>query len=133
MSALNHLTLIILAVSDLPQAARFYRAALAAEPAVDTATYIEFALAGGLRLGLYERHAFGANTTETPVLIPHGTLAPTELYWQVDDLPAAMSRLAEAGARLLSAPQPRSWGDEVAYYADPDGNVIALARPLPAA
>ena len=33
---------------------------------------------------------------------------------KVEDLPAA----------------PRDWGDEAAYFADPDGNVLVVARPL---
>jgi uncharacterized glyoxalase superfamily protein PhnB len=42
----------------------------------------------------------------------------------------ALERLARAGARLLAAPAERDWGDIVAYMSDPDGNIIALARPL---
>jgi hypothetical protein len=33
-------------------------------------------------------------------------------------------------ATLLDPLRRRDWGDEVAYFADPDGNVVALARPL---
>ncbi len=36
--------------------------------------------------------------------------------------------LLAAGGRLLSALAPRPWGETVAYYADPDGNVIAVAQ-----
>jgi len=38
--------------------------------------------------------------------------------------------LEAAGARLLSAAAPRDWGDEAAYFADPDGNVLVVARPV---
>ncbi|MBI2932661.1 MAG: VOC family protein, partial [Planctomycetes bacterium] len=44
----------------------------------------------------------------------------------------AIARIEATGARLLSARAPRPWGDEAAYYADPDGNVVVLARRLPA-
>ena len=30
----------------------------------------------------------------------------------------------------LSRVRERDWGEEVAYFADPDGHVIAVARPL---
>ena len=56
---------------------------------------------------------------------------PAELYFHMADLDAAIARLKEAGARELSALSPRPWGDEAAYYADPDGNVLAVARPVP--
>ncbi len=36
--------------------------------------------------------------------------------------------LETAGARCLSPRAVRPWGDEAAYYADPDGNVIAVAK-----
>jgi uncharacterized glyoxalase superfamily protein PhnB len=50
------------------------------------------------------------------------------LYLYPDDLEAAIDRLVAAGARPLSSIALRDWGDEVAYFADPDGTVIALAR-----
>ena len=31
----------------------------------------------------------------------------------------------------LSPLAPRDWGDEAAYFADPDGVVIAVARSIP--
>jgi uncharacterized glyoxalase superfamily protein PhnB len=42
-----------------------------------------------------------------------------------------VERLHSAGARALSPLGPRDWGDEAAYFADPDGNVLVVARPLP--
>lgn len=131
MSANTTLTLVILAVSDLPRAVKFYSRAFEWEIAVDNAVYVEYKLPNGMRVGLYERHAFGKNPGETPILVPTGTLAPTELYLYADDPYDAMLRLSEAGGRMLSPLEPRSWGDLAGYYADPDGNVIAIAQPLP--
>jgi predicted enzyme related to lactoylglutathione lyase len=48
----------------------------------------------------------------------------------VDDLEAAIENVTRAGGRVLDPLRERDWGDEVAYFADPDGNVVALARPL---
>ena len=81
-----------------------------------------------MRLGLYAREAFARNVGEPPHGIPAGSIAATELYVYPDDLDATAARLVAAGARPLSALAPRDWGDEVAYFADLDGNVIALAR-----
>jgi predicted enzyme related to lactoylglutathione lyase len=61
--------------------------------------------------------------------IPAGQLAPTELYFHCRDVPAAVERIERAGARVLSALARRAWGDDAAYFADPSGNVIVLARP----
>lgn len=95
---------------------------------VDVPGYCEFEGPGHMRLGLYDRHGFGKNTGAPPAPIPAGALAPTELYFYVDDMAPALKNMAAAGARMLSPPKPRDWGDEAAYFADPDGNVLVLAR-----
>lgn len=123
----------ILAVSDLPAAARFYERAFELAPVVAVPVYREYALPGGQRLGLYQREVFGHNTGQVPAQVPAGELTATELYWWVDgeaDLEPWLARLTAAGARLLSAKAPRPWGDEAAYFADPEGNVLVVARPL---
>jgi catechol 2,3-dioxygenase-like lactoylglutathione lyase family enzyme len=126
------LGLVILAVDDVPRAAAFYRGAFDWPASVETPVYVELALPAGLRLGLYERRAFARNPGVPPPPPPAG-IAGTELYLYPDDLEPALARIEEAGARLLSPLLPRDWGDEAAYYADPDGHVVVLARPLPPA
>lgn len=124
------LVLVILAVSDLARAREFYRRALGWPETVSVPVYSELEGPNGLRVGLYARESFGVNTGRVPHAVPPGELAPTELYLHADDLPSAIERLAAAGARPLSPLAPRPWGDEAAYFADPDGNVIVAARPL---
>lgn len=122
--------LTILAVSDVARAAAFYREAFGWAQLVDVPVYAELTLPGGMRLGLYEREGFGRNTGQVPARVPDGALAPTELYLYSDDVEGTIARLVTMGARLLSPLQERPWGDEAAYFADPDGNVIVVARPL---
>ena len=55
-----------------------------------------------------------------------------EVYVQVEDLDGAIERLGAAGATPLSERHEREWGHEAAYFADPDGNVVAVARELDA-
>jgi len=128
----TRLGLVILAVDDLPRARTFYRTAFDWPAVADVPVYCEFSLPHGMRLGLYDRRGFARNTGESPEKLPDGRLAPTELYFYPDDIDSAERRLAEAGARRLGERAPRDWGDEASYFADPDGNVIVLARPLPA-
>lgn len=123
-----NLALVILAVTDLKRAVQFYRAAFGWRHTVDVPVYAEFELPNAQRVGVYERRAFAANTGATPHEVPPGELAPAELYFYCDDLPGAVARVMGAGARELSPAAARTWGDEVAYFADPDGNVLALAR-----
>lgn len=124
--------LTILAVSELSHAARFYERAFALSPQVEVPVYREYELPQGQRLGLYQREAFGRNTGQVPVQVAAGDLSATELYFWVDQLEPWLERLTAAGARLLSAAAPRPWGDEAAYFADPEGNVLVVARPLQA-
>jgi predicted enzyme related to lactoylglutathione lyase len=122
--------LTILAVRDLAKAVRFYREAFGWPAAVEVPVYVEFELPEGLRFGVYQREAFGMNTGQVPAELPEGALSSTEIYFHCADLPEAIARIEAAGARLLSPLAPRGWGDEAAYYADPEGNVLVLARAL---
>ncbi len=108
----------------------FYSAAFGWSQTVSTPVYAEFALPGGMRLGLYHRESFGRHTGRVPARPARGELTATELYFYPDDFEAALPRAAAAGARKLSELAAREWGDEAAYFADPDGNVVVLARPL---
>jgi len=122
--------LTILAVEDLDASSAFYQAAFGWPRAVETPVYVELALPGEQRVGLYQREGFGKNAGALPVRTPPGELAPTELYFHTENVEAAIARLEDAGARPLSPLAPRDWGDEAAYFADPSGNVLVVARPL---
>ena len=120
--------LTILAVSDLQRAVSFYRAAFAWPLRVETPAYVEFDLGSGRGLGLYDREGYAVNTGQAPSLVPPGGISATEIYCRCDVLDAAITRLQSAGARTLSGRARRDWGEEAAYFADPDGNVLVVAR-----
>ena len=123
---------LIFAVADVPRARAFYDRAFGWEVGAEVPVYVEYRLPGGMLLGLYRREGFACNTGQASVATPAGGLTATEIYLRVEDLGEAVARLTAAGARLLSPAAPREWGDEAAYFADPDGNVIAVARaPVP--
>lgn len=124
------LALIILAVSDLERSLGFYRRVFDWRQTVNTSGYVEFELPNDLRLGLYLREGFARNVGQTPLLVPEAGLTSTEVYFQTDDLAGLIARLDKSGARKLSPLSLREWGDEAAYFADPDGNVIVVARTV---
>lgn len=126
----DRLILTLLATSDLDRSVAFYEAVFGWPRTVDTPVIVQFELPGGAGLGLYAASGFGANTGTMPALPRPGSISGTELYVYPTDLEASLGRMEQAGGRLLSALGPRSWGDEAAYFADPDGNVVVLARPL---
>jgi lactoylglutathione lyase len=125
--------LTILAVGDREASLAFYIAAFGWPTRVEVPVYAEFELPDGRGLGLYQREGFAHNTNQAPMVVPEGAISGAEIYLHCDDLAAAIERIRAAGARELSPLAPRDWGDEAAYFADPDGNVLVLARPLPPA
>ncbi len=124
--------LTILAVNDLDRSRAFYDAAFGWAIAVEVPVYVEYMLPGGMLFGLYQREGFARNTGIAPATLPAGSITGTEIYLRVEDLPGAVARLRQAGARLLAPAAPRDWGDEAAYFADPEGNVLVVARPISA-
>jgi predicted enzyme related to lactoylglutathione lyase len=126
-AAMRHV-LTILAVADLTRAARFYETVFGWRRSVDVPVYVQFATPDGPGLGVYARQNFARNTRRDAAPSVAGTTTATELYFLVEDVGAAVARALAAGAELLSPAAVRDWGDEVAYVADPDGNVLAFAR-----
>jgi predicted enzyme related to lactoylglutathione lyase len=126
--AAPRIVLLILAVRDLPRMRAFYHHVLGWSQVVDVPVYAEFQSADRLRLGLYIEAGFGRNIGVVPEASP--PITRTELYLHCDDLEAVIERAVAAGGSTLSPVGPREWGDEAAYFADPEGNVMVLARPL---
>ncbi len=124
-----HLSLVILAVEDLPRARAFYQASLDWDVAVDVPVFVELVDPFGNRLGLYAIGSFERNILATSSGAPPGQVTRTELYLHVEEVEATIARFVAAGARPLSPLAPREWGDEAAYLADPEGNVVVVARP----
>ena len=122
--------LTILAVADLQRSQAFYREALGWPIRVEVPVYVEFDLGDGRGLGLYDRRGYAVNVGQLPVEVADGEITGTEIYCRCDDLAGAIARLEEAGARMLSGLAARDWGEEAAYFADPDGNVLVVARVL---
>jgi uncharacterized glyoxalase superfamily protein PhnB len=122
--------LLVLACEDVARARAFYVRALGWEVKADLPVYVEMAVPTGLRVGLYARDLYASNTGEPPPSAPRAGTTACELYLYVDDPRSALERLVAAGGRLLTPVAPRRWGDEAGYVADPEGNVVAVARAL---
>jgi flavin reductase (DIM6/NTAB) family NADH-FMN oxidoreductase RutF/predicted enzyme related to lactoylglutathione lyase len=120
----------ILATDDVRALAGFYMRAFDWPIEIESREYVQFAVPGGQAIAVCGFDAFEDHTGSR---VPHKTdenLTGIQLYLRTDDLSGAIARVIEAGGRPLSALRRRKWGDEAAYFADPDGNVVALARRL---
>jgi len=127
-SSLGSFGLLVLAVGDVARARRFYEEAFGWRIAVDVGVFVELEGSNGMRVGLYSRKDFAQNTTAPALPSPGLGTTSTELYVRVESVRDALDRLVACGARVLSPPALRPWGDQVAYATDPDGNVVAVAR-----
>lgn len=119
---------IILAVDDLPRARAFYDAVLDWPVRIEAPVFVELGPPQGTGIGLYLRSGFALNPGATVLPSPSKRVSSTEIYLHLDDPAAAVVRAQAAGGRVLSPLSPRAWGETVAYVADPDGNVVALAQ-----
>ena len=121
---------VIFAVSDVVRSADFYERAFGwpRNDRIDYEEYVELLPPDGGALGLHERGGFADMVGADPAEVPDGRVAPGYLYVRVHDARTAADSVAAAGGRPLSPLASRSWGEEAAWFADPDGNVVAVAQ-----
>lgn len=122
---------LVLAVADVDRAYAFYREVFGWESHLEwPGEYTELVVTEDDRLGLYRRDGYAVTAGAEPADL-NGRVSPAYLYVRVDDLDGTIARLRKVSARPLSPRSERTWGEEAAYFADPDGNVVAVARKLP--
>jgi catechol 2,3-dioxygenase-like lactoylglutathione lyase family enzyme len=76
-------------------------------------------------LGIAIGAADGENVHGNPIRPGSGAF---ELCIYVDDIEEACARLRSLGAKELRPPVEEPWNESRAYFADPDGNTLHLAR-----
>lgn len=66
--------------------------------------------------------------------IPHpdsgNGIPKCELYLYVDNIQLEFENANKIGAKLISPIIKRDWGDNVCYFSDPDGHIIAFAEKI---
>ena len=121
---------VIFAVSDLDRSVALYEQAFGwpRNERIDYSNYVELLPPGGGSLGLFEESGYAEIVGAEPADVPHGAVSRASRDGRVDDVGDAVARLEAAGARPLGEAAPRAWGETAAWFADPDGNVIAVAE-----
>ncbi|MEI6091263.1 MAG: VOC family protein [bacterium] len=120
---------IILYVENQELSTEFYSKLFRQEPDLFVPGMTEFNLAENVTLGLMPSKGIVrllGDKIKNPDLA--NGIPRAELYLSVDDLPAEYDNAIACGAILLSEIEPRDWGDDACYFADPDGHVIAFAK-----
>ncbi|MFI4975271.1 MAG: VOC family protein [Caulobacterales bacterium] len=124
--AVGRLVTVILEVSDLAAAVRFYRDLIgldlhegadneAGDDRWISGAHAAISWNGGafLHFSLYA-------AKEEPT-------RGAQIAFDVDDLATLHQRLVSAGVRAAHPPRPEPWGLSARYY-DPDGNVVGLTQ-----
>jgi catechol 2,3-dioxygenase-like lactoylglutathione lyase family enzyme len=114
---ISGLQTIVLFVSDIERAGRFYRDQLGLEQVYDQDDRIGLQC-GSVRLLLHP--------TEEAERGPWNV----ELYFQVDDVDGVVSRLRAQGVGVLLEPTDEPWGERNAGILDPDGYPVYLTQSL---
>jgi predicted enzyme related to lactoylglutathione lyase len=120
---LRGMTTVSLFADDLPAAAEWYTTLLGEKPYFvrpldGPPAYVEF------RIGDYQ-HELGIIDRR---FAPHQDTGPggAVLYWHVDDIEAALTRLRDLGATDHEPVTPRESGFVTASVVDPFGNVLGV-------
>lgn len=120
---------LVLSVSDVDRAKRFYGEAFGWRPHLEwPGEYAELGLPDNDWVGLYREDGYAASAGAPVDELKRGRYGGAALYVRVDDVEDSIASLRKAGATSLSPLARRGWGDEAAYFADPDGNIVAVAR-----
>ncbi len=121
--------MFILYVEDQQRSRDFYQAVLGSEPVLDVPGMTEFKLTDSAMLGLMPsagiKRLLGDSLPDPAAGIG---IPRCELYIPVDSPQTAHDAAVAAGGASLSLPEPRAWGDTVAYTMDFDGHVLAFAK-----
>ncbi len=117
----------VLVVADLDRALRFYGGVLGLELNHRSGPYAQLKT-GATRLALYTREAM-ADTLGMDLAPPAENAPGFELGFFVANVDNAYAELVVSGAKAVTPPADRPWGQRTAYVRDPDGNLIELVQP----
>ncbi len=122
----------ILYVPDVAASLRFFEQAFGLRTRFlhESGTYGE--LDTGATTLAFAAHALGDGNFPGGHVRADESAAPLgmEIGLVTDDVPAAHQRALRAGAKELSAPATKPWGQVVSYVRAPDGCLVELCTPV---
>ena len=128
---MKHIQLIetILYVKNQTLSTEFYQNLFRKTADLNVPGMTEFILAENCKLGLMPNDGIAKIIAYQ---LPHpdsGNGVPRcELYFHVENIELEFDNAMQSGAKLISPIEDRNWGDQVCYFADLDGHIIAFAK-----
>ena len=124
---------IAITVRDMERSVRFYRDLLGFEVLgqlfLNEDTFkIVYLRSGGACIELFE---FRDNDAETAVGVPDTVGGFKHVALQTDDVDAVAARLEAAGTVFTLEPTDAVGGVRLAFFRDPDGNLLELVSGVP--
>ena len=121
----------ILYVKDQQKSTDFYSKLFQMKPVLNVPGMTEFQLAENCKLGIMPNSGIRKILQDkTPDPAAGNGIPRCELYLYAEDLEAEFENALNCGAELISPIENRDWGDQVCYFADADGHIIAFAKPI---
>lgn len=124
-----HHTEIILYVKDQQKSTDFYQKILRKQVDLNVPGMTEFIINDFCKLGLMPNDGIAKIITPT---LPHPDLGNgiprCELYFIVENLQEEYQNIKNLEVKIISEIEERNWGDNVFYFSDLDGHVIAFAE-----
>jgi len=119
----------ILYVEDQNASMEFYSKILDMEPTLNIPGMTEFYLTKNSTLGLMPQIGIENLLDNKISAVPNNVEnVKAELYLIVDCIKPYLNRAKLLSAPILSEAEIRGWGDNAAYFLDPDQHVIAIAE-----
>lgn len=128
---MNSKAIFIFYVSDQQKSRDFYQQIFQQTPVLDVPGMTEFEINSSTKLGLMPETGIVKILGEKVPDPAKGNGIPRcEIYLYVENPGEYFQRALAAGTTEISALEERNWGDEAAYCADADGNVIVFAKKI---
>lgn len=120
----NKLFANCLLVNDFDKSMAFYRDILGLKVNSQEGKFADFKLEG-TSLAIFEKEAAVAMFPKEHM----GSGGGIVLAFQVDDVNKTCEELKAKGVKVFEGPKNTEWGQTVAYFKDPDGNIWEVSKP----
>jgi lactoylglutathione lyase len=129
---IDHLNAYVLPVRDFEKSISFYRDVLGLQmkDKQDDFAYLVFEKMTGPGIGLLKIESASKLISEAQVRPNEDTIHRTYFAVFVEDVDKEYRELEAKGVHFVKAPTTQPWGQRIAYFEDPEGNLWEISHFL---